>query len=83
MISVKFLKNSARLSSTLCDQNTGALDLDFRRLQGPPSGMTIKKDMLEEKDFNEQHLTLNERPIVLRTAKDKDSRELMVTLEEK
>ncbi len=63
MISVKFLKKSARLSSTLCDQNTGALDLDYRRLQGPPSGTNVGKDMREEKDFNEQHLTLNERPL--------------------
>lgn len=81
MISAKFLKNSARLSSTLCDQNAGALDLDFRRLQGPRSGVSIKKDSVRE-DLNRQHLTLNGHSMVLKTALDEEADEMMVTLEE-
>lgn len=82
MINVKLLKNSARLSSSLCEHKSGALDLDFKRLQGPISNYVAQKSTSEKNRSDKTHITLNGHPIILKTIKDEESKELMVVLEE-
>jgi hypothetical protein len=81
MINPRLLKNSARINSTLSDQKSAALDVDFRKLQGP-SLKQADAGRNSDTKFDKRSVMLNGLPIVVQIKQDSVTDEYVVCLEE-
>ena len=79
MISPKFLKNSARVSSLLNEKKSASMDVNFHRLKGPANRKNCE-NCASTSDLDNQEIFLEEEKVTVRTKNEKTG-EYMVILE--